>query len=59
MCSVCGHLYNSETAEKNTDTSALVAFKDLDSGWVCPVCGVSAELFVSVDSVSPDDVKDS
>ena len=40
-CTVCGHIYDNEIEE--------VKFEDLPSDWVCPLCGVSKDLFELVE----------
>jgi rubredoxin len=49
ICSVCGYLYDDESAEKNKEGIAI-PFEQLPDDWVCPVCGVKPELFQAVDS---------
>lgn len=49
MCSVCGYLYDVETAEHDQE-GQLVSFDKLDPDWYCPVCGVRQDLFIPVDS---------
>jgi len=49
VCSVCGYLYDEETAERSIENN-LIAFEDLDDMWTCPVCGVAQDLFKPFDS---------
>jgi len=39
-CSVCGYVYD---PEKGDPDGGL--FKDIPDDWVCPVCGLSKEMF--------------
>ncbi len=39
-CKICGYIYD-EAVEK-------VKFSELDETWVCPLCGVSKEMFEEV-----------
>ena len=54
ICSVCGFLYDEETAERNPE-GQLIPFQDLKSSdtseWSCPNCGVNIDLFVPADKV--------
>ena len=36
-CKICGHIYD--------DAKEKIKFEDLPDDWVCPLCGVSKELF--------------
>ena len=44
VCTVCGYLYDQESAEQNVQGSAI-PLESLDEGWTCPVCGVGTALF--------------
>jgi len=55
VCSVCGYLYDEETAEKNIENTAI-PFEELDDTWTCPVCGVEQSLFKRFDSNRMPDV---
>lgn len=57
MCTVCGYLYDEETAEKNLEGVPL-DFLDLDIDWVCPVCGVKPDLFEPTESDRTPDEQD-
>jgi rubredoxin len=48
-CTVCGYLYDVQSAERDTEGN-LISFTDLDPDWICPVCGVRLDLFRPVDS---------
>jgi rubredoxin len=39
VCSVCGHEYDPEIGDPDSDIPAGTAFEDLPEDWVCPVCG--------------------
>jgi len=56
MCSVCGYLYDDETAEKNQEGQP-VPFKELEDEWVCPNCGVHKDFFMPTNSDRTPDVK--
>jgi rubredoxin len=55
ICSVCGFLYDDETAEKNTEGVSL-PFEELSDDWNCPACGVKQDLFLPTDSDRPEDI---
>ena len=56
ICTVFKFLYNEENAEKNIENN-IISFENLDSEWVCPNCGVNADLFKPANSLDnlPDD----
>lgn len=55
MCTVCGYLYDVQSAEKDPEGN-LIAFENLDPEWTCPVCGVPEELFLPSESDRVPDV---
>lgn len=57
MCSVCGYLYDEETAETSIEGRPL-PFQELPDDWVCPVCGVAMDLFQEVESDRTPDVSE-
>lgn len=58
ICSVCGYLYDNESAEKNIENKPM-PFEDLPEDWVCPDCGVSQDLFKETESDRTPDVSTS
>lgn len=40
-CTVCGYIYD--------DAKEEIKFEDLPDTWVCPLCGVSKDLFEKVE----------
>ncbi len=59
ICSICGYLYDIESAEKDKETGKPIPFTDLPSDWVCPNCGVSKDFFVKTDSDrTPDKISE-
>ena len=40
-CTVCGHIYDEEME--------AVKFENLPEDWVCPLCGVSKDMFEKVE----------
>lgn len=55
ICTVCGFLYDDESAEKGPD-GKLIPFEELDFEWVCPGCGVQGNLFKQADSTRTKDI---
>jgi len=49
LCSVCGYLYDDESAEISLEGKTLT-FPELPTDWICPTCGASPDLFNPVDS---------
>ena len=48
-CQVCGYLYDPEIGDEIGCIEPGVAFADLPSGWVCPVCGAPRDDFEEYD----------
>jgi rubredoxin len=57
ICSVCGFLYDDESADLGPDNKRL-SFAELDDEWICPICGVKKELFKETESERPHDIED-
>ena len=55
ICTVCGFLYDDESAEIGPD-GKLIPFEELDFEWICPTCGVKATLFKETDSTRTTDI---
>ncbi len=49
VCTVCGYLYDVQSAERDRDDK-LVSFNELDPECVCPVCSVKQDLFQPIES---------
>lgn len=45
VCKICGYIYNPELGDPDNGVAPGTLFKDLPSGWVCPVCGASQDAF--------------
>jgi rubredoxin len=45
ICTVCGHIYDSEEGDPDSDIAPGTAFEDIPDDWVCPVCGASKDQF--------------
>ncbi|MCB2198292.1 rubredoxin [bacterium] len=44
-CTVCGYIYNPEWGDAESDVEPGTAFDDLPRDWLCPICGVTTQLF--------------
>lgn len=55
ICSVCGYLYDEESAEKTVENKPL-SFEELPEDWTCPDCGVAQDLFKETQSDRTPDV---
>jgi rubredoxin len=44
-CTVCGHVYDPEEGDMESNIKAGTSFEDLPDDWVCPICGVGKDNF--------------
>ncbi len=58
ICSVCGYLYDEQSAEKNIE-GVNTPFEELPTDWICPNCGVKPDLFNPSDSDRVPDMPES
>lgn len=47
-CLACGYEYNPEIGDPDNGIAPGTAFEDLPDTWVCPLCGVSKDMFEEV-----------
>jgi len=45
ICTACGWIYDPETGDPDSGIKAGTAFEDIPDDWVCPVCGVTKDMF--------------
>lgn len=45
ICSVCEWVYDPEEGDVEGGIAPGTPFEELSEEWVCPVCGVSKEMF--------------
>jgi len=45
ICLVCGYLYDPEMGDPEGGIPEGTPFERLPNEWVCPVCGVTKDLF--------------
>ena len=48
-CTVCGFIYDPEVGDPDGGIAAGTAFEDIPEDWVCPMCGVSKDMFEKVE----------
>ena len=48
-CTVCEWIYNPEAGDPESGIVPGTAFEDIPDDWVCPVCGVSKDMFEEVE----------
>lgn len=44
----CGYVYDPAVGDPDNGIPAGTAFEDLPEDWVCPVCGLSKDMFEKV-----------
>lgn len=49
ICMACGYVYNQEVGDQDSGIAPGTAFEDIPDTWVCPVCGVSKDMFKKQD----------
>ena len=45
VCTACGYVYDPEVGDVDGGIAPGTAFNDIPDDWVCPVCGVSKDMF--------------
>jgi len=45
VCSICGYVYDPALGDPDNGVAAGTAFEQVNSSWVCPVCGAGKEVF--------------
>ena len=45
VCSVCGYVYDPAVGDPDSGLAPDKMFDDIPSDWVCPVCGVTKDMF--------------
>ena len=48
VCGPCGYEYDPEVGDPDNGIAPGTAFEDLPEDWVCPICGVGAEMFEKI-----------
>ncbi len=49
VCLGCGHEYDPEIGDMDSEVTPGTAFKDLPEGWVCPHCGEGVRSFIEIE----------
>jgi len=45
VCIPCGYVYDPELGDPDGGVAPGTSFKDIPEDWVCPICGVSKDMF--------------
>jgi len=45
VCSICGYVYDPAVGDQDTGLAAGTLFDEIPDDWVCPVCGVTKDMF--------------
>ena len=45
VCSICGYVYDSAVGDPDSGLAVGTSFDDIPNDWVCPVCGVTKDMF--------------
>ena len=44
-CTVCDYVYDEAAGDPDSGVAAGTKWEDLPNDWICPVCGVTKEMF--------------
>ena len=45
VCNTCNYVYNPEEGDPDGGIAPGTAFENIPDDWICPVCGVSKDMF--------------
>jgi rubredoxin len=45
VCTICGYVYDPGEGDPAGGIAPGTGFADLPDGWVCPLCGMGADMF--------------
>jgi len=45
VCSICGYVYDPAVGDPDSGITGGVTFDAIPDDWVCPVCGVTKDMF--------------
>lgn len=48
VCTVCGWVYAPATGDPDSGIAPGTSFENIPDDWVCPVCGISKDMFEKV-----------
>jgi len=48
-CTVCGYIYDPEKGNPDNGIIPGTPFETLPNTWVCPICGVTKDMFKKVE----------
>ena len=49
VCEPCGYIYDPAAGDPDNVIDPGTAFEDLPEDWVCPLCGMGKDVFVTED----------
>ena len=54
VCELCGYAYDPKEGDPENGVEAGTEFDEINSNWVCPLCGASKDDFTEVDESELD-----
>lgn len=48
-CTVCGYIYDPDIGDPGSGIKLGTPFEELPETWVCPICGVTKDLFEKIE----------
>jgi len=45
VCTVCGYIYDPAVGDPDNGVAAGTPFEKVPDAWVCPLCGVTKDMF--------------
>ncbi len=48
-CTACGYIYDPEKGDPDAGIAPGTKFEDIPDDWVCPLCGVTTDMFIKVE----------
>ena len=48
-CMACGYIYDPKVGDPDSGIPAGTAFEDIPADWMCPLCGVTKDMFEKVE----------
>lgn len=49
ICTVCGFTYDPEVGDPDNGIAPGTPFEELPDDWVCPLCGISKDMFAKAE----------
>lgn len=48
-CKICGHIYDPEIGDPDSDIAPGTSFDNIPDTWKCPICGVTKKDYDPID----------